>query len=152
MSASIVLTGLSASDSVPGVYLETNFAQGPAAGSSAARSILVLANKTSAGAATVDSVIYGPDTLVPLQTEADMIALGGAGSEAHRLFRRIAAVNKDTAVYWVFVTASGGTAASNTVVVATTATGNGVHRLWVGDEFVDTSVATGDTAATIGAA
>lgn len=152
MPASIVLTGLAANDPVPGVYVETNFAQGPAAGSSAQRPILVLANKTSAGSATVDSVIYGPDTDVPLQTEADMIALGGAGSEAHRMFRRIAAVNKDTAVYWCFVTASGGTAATGTFVIANAATGNGVHRCYVGDEYVETSIASGDAVDDIGAA
>jgi phage tail sheath gpL-like len=152
MPASIVLTGLAANDPVPGVYVETNFAQGEATGSSAQRAIVCLANRSSAGSATVDSTIYGPDTLVPLQTEADMIALGGPGSEAHRMFRRIAAVNRDTAVYWVFVTASAGTAASGTAVLATTATGNGSHRLWVGDEFVDTAIATGDTAINIATA
>lgn len=150
MPASIVLTGLGASYWLPGVYVETNFAQGPATGSGLTRSIMVLANKSSAGGATVDTVIYGPDTDVPLQTEADMIALGGAGSEAHRMFRRIAKINKSTPVYWVFVTASAGTAASGTVVIATTATGNGNHRLWVGDEFVDTTIASGQTPTQIG--
>lgn len=152
MPASIVLTGLASNDPVPGVYVETNFAQGPAAGSSAQRPILCLANKLSTGSATVDSVIYGPDTQVPLQTEADMIALAGAGSEAHRMFRRIAAVNKDTAVYWVFVTESAGTQATGTFVIANAATGNGTHRCYVGDEFVDTSIASGDAVDTIGAA
>jgi len=152
MPASIVLTGLSANDPVPGTYLQVDFAQGEATGSSAERAILVLANKSSSGSATTNTVIYGPDTTVPLQTEADMIALGGPGSEAHRMFRRIAAVNKDTAVYWLFVTASGGTAASGTFVLATAATGNGNHRVWVGDEFVDTAIASGDAVDTIGAA
>jgi len=150
--ASIVLTGLASNDPVPGVYMQVSFAQGPAAGGQTARPILVLANKTSAGSAVPDTTIYGPDTLVPLQTEDDMIALGGPGSEAHRMFRRIAAVNKDTAVYWMFVTASAGTAASGTIVIATNATGNGTHRAWVGDEYVETSIATGDTPTTIGAA
>jgi phage tail sheath gpL-like len=150
--SSIVLVGLASNDPVPQVLIQTSFAQGPAAGGQTARPILVLANKTSAGSAVVDTTIYGPDTLVPLQTEDDMIALGGPGSEAHRMFRRIAAVNKDTAVYWLFVTASAGTAASGTVVIANNATGNGTHRLWVGDEFVETPIATGDTPTTIGAA
>lgn len=152
MSASIVLTGLAANDPVPGTYLQVDFAQGQATGSSAQRAILCLANKTSAGSATPDTTIYGPDTLVPLQTEADMIALGGPGSEAHRMFRRIAAVNKDTAVYWLFVTASAGTAASGTVLITNAATGNGTHRLWVGDEFVETAIASGDSAIAIATA
>lgn len=150
MPASIVLTGLAASDPVPGVYVEVNFAQGPATGSGQQRAILVLANKSSSGGATENSVIYGPDTIVPLQTEADMIALGGAGSEAHRMFRRIAAINKTTPVYWVFVAASAGTAASATIVLATTASGNGNHRVWVGDEYVDTAIASGQTVTAIG--
>lgn len=152
MAASIVLTGLAANYWLPNVYVETNFAQGAATGSGLQRAMVVLANKTSAGSATTNSVIYGPDTNVPLQTEADMIALGGAGSEAHRMFRRIAKINKVTPVYWVFVTASGGTAASGTIVIANAATGNGNHRAWVGDEFVDTAIASGDSADTIGAA
>jgi phage tail sheath gpL-like len=152
MGASIVLTGLAANDPVPGVYVETNFAQGEATGSSAQRAILCLANKTSSGSAAVNTVVYGPDTDVPLQTEADMIALAGAGSEAHRMFRRIAAVNKDTAVYWVFVTESAGTQATGTFVLTNAATGNGNHRCWVGDEFVDTAIASGDAVDTIGAA
>lgn len=152
MSASIVLTGLASNDPVPGVYVETNFAQGPAAGGNTARPILVIANKSGGGSATPDTTLYGPDTPVPLQTEADMIALGGPGSEAHRIYRRMASVNKDTAVYWLFVTPSAGTAATGTVVIANAATGNTTHQLWVGDEMVETSVASGDAAAAIATA
>ncbi len=132
--------------------MQVNFAQGEAAGSAAERPICVLANKLTTGSGTLNTVIYGPDTLVPLQTEADMIALAGAGSEAHRMFRRIAKINKDTAVYWVFVTESVGAAATGTVTITNSATGNGTHRLWVGDEFVDTAVTSGDSVTTIAAA
>lgn len=152
MSASIVLTGLAASDPVPGVYMQVDFAQGAAAGDSSPRSIVVLANRTTAGSATVDTVIYGPDTTIPLQTEDDMIALGGTGSEAHRMFRRIAKVNKDTSVYWLFVTESVGAAATGTVTIANASTGASTHRLWVGDEYVDTSIASGDAAIAIATA
>lgn len=152
MVASISIPGLDAGDPTPGVYVYQNFGAGQATGSGAQRVILCLANKTSAGSATVDTVIYGPDTQVPLNSESDMIALGGAGSEAHRMFRRIAAVNNVTTVYWLFVTASAGTAASGTVTITNTATGSGVHRLYVGDEFVETSIASGDTVTNIAAA
>jgi len=152
MPASISIPGLDASDPVPGVYIYENFAAGPAAGSGAERKILVLANASAAGLATRDTVIYGPGTPVQLQTESDMITLGGPGSEAHRMFRRIAAVNGSTTVEWLFVTSSGGTAASGTVTIATSASGNGTHRLYVGDEFVETSILTGDTVTTIAAA
>lgn len=152
MTASIVLTGLGAQYWLPNIYIETNFAQGPATGSGLTRSMVVLANASPAGTAVLDTQIYGPDTQVPLQTEPDMVALGGTGSEAHRMFRRIAKINKVTPVYWVFVTPSAGTAASGTVTYATTATGNGNARVWVGDEYVDTPIATGQTAIQIATA
>lgn len=149
MPASIDLTGLSSNDPRPGVYVEVNFAQGPASGSGGIRRMVVLANRTTAGTATVNTEIYGPDTPVRLQTEADMIALGGAGSEAHRMFRVIAKLNKTTPVYWVFVTESAGTAASTAITYVNAATGSGVVRVWIADEFVDVSVASGDSITTI---
>lgn len=100
MVADIALTGLAANDPVPGIYVEVNFAMGHVAGSSATYPILVIANKLAAsGDATPDVKIYGPDTDPPVQTEGDIIARAGAGSPAHRMFRRITAVNSDTAVY-----------------------------------------------------
>lgn len=152
MTASIVLTGLAANDPVPGVYMEVAFAQGTVAGSSITRAILIIANKLTTGSAVADSTIYGPETDPPLQSEDHMIGLGGDGSEAHRMFKRITAVNKDTAVYCLFVTPSAGTAATGTITITTTATGTGVHRTYVGDEFVEASIATGNTVTTIAAA
>lgn len=153
MGASISIPGLDTSNATPGVFIYVNFAAGPVAGSSAERTILVIANRSSAGTATTNTVVYGPDTDTPLQNEADMINLGGPGSEAHRIYRRITAVNTSTAVYWLFVTPSGGTAASGVITIAGgTATGSGNLRIWVGDEFVDTPIASGDTVTTIAAA
>lgn len=149
--ASIVLTGLSATDPVPGAYLEVNFAQGEAAGSGSPIEVLLMGNKLSTGAATVDTVVYGPDTLVPLQTEADAIALFGDGSELHRMFKRFIKVNKDTTVRAIAVTESAGTQATATCVITNAATGNGNLRVYVGDEFVDVAITSGDAVATIGA-
>lgn len=146
----IVVTGLASNDPIPGAYIEVNFAQGDAAGSAKERSILLLGNKTSAGSATVDTVIYGPDTDVQLQSEEDAIALFGTGSELHRMFRRVVKINQVTAVYALAVTESAGVAASTTVVVSGTATGNGALRVWVHDEFVDVTVSSGDSPTTIG--
>ena len=42
--------------------------------------------------------------------------------------------------------------ATGTVTIATTATGAATHRLYVGDEFVDTPINTGDTAIVIATA
>jgi phage tail sheath gpL-like len=153
MAGDIVLAGIAANDPTPNpAYIEVNHAQGASGGDSSEYEILLLGNKTSAGSATVDTVVYGPDSLVSMQTEADVISLFGAGSEIHRMWRRVNKINKTTTVRALAVTESAGTAASGTIVLATAATGNGAIRVWVGDEFVDTSVASGDAVDTIGAA
>lgn len=151
MSA-IVLTGLAANDPVPGAYLEINFAQGEAAGSGSPIEVLLMGNMLSSGSATVDTVVYGPDSLVPLQTETDAINLFGAGSELHRMFRRFAKINKSITLRAIAVTESAGAKASLDVVIATPATANGSIRVYVGDEFVDVPVTSGDAVDTIGAA
>jgi phage tail sheath gpL-like len=152
MAGDIVLAGLAANDSVPNpAYLEINFAQGEASGSSDAYDILLIGNKTSAGSATVDTEVYGPDSLVPCQTESDVITLFGTGSELHRMWRRVTKINKSTSVRMLAVTESAGTAASATCVISNAATANGAVRIWVGDEFVDASVTSGDAVDTIGA-
>lgn len=148
----IVLTGLSANDPVPGAYLEINFAQGESAGSGSPFEVLLMGNKTSAGAAVVDTEIYGPDTLVPLVTEQDAITLFGAGSELHRMFRRFTKVNKDVTVRAIAVAESAGTAASATTILSNVATGPGTIRVYVHDEFCEVAVATGDAVDTVGAA
>ncbi len=148
--ASIVLTGLSANDPVPGAYLQVSFAQGEAAGSGSDTEVLLMGNKTSAGSATVDTDVYGPDTLVPLQTEQDAIDLFGAGSELHRMFRRFTKVNRSTTVRAIAVTASGGTAASGAITLTTAAAANGNIRVWICDEFVDVAVTSGDAFNTTG--
>jgi phage tail sheath gpL-like len=152
MAGDIVLAGIAANDPTPNpAIIEVNFAQGASGGDSTEYEILLLGNKTSAGSATEDTVIYGPDSQVSMQTEADVISLFGTGSELHRMWLKVNAVNKTTTVRALAVTASAGTAASGTIVLATAATASGAIRVWVGDEFVDTAVASGDAVDTIGA-
>src|SRR5579864_5773750 len=148
--ASIVLTGLAANYPIPGVYEEINFAVGPVGASPSLRTALLIGNKTTAGSATVETVIYGPDTGIPCQTETDVITLFGTGSQLHRAYLRFTAVNRITAVYFIAVAESAGAQASNTIVVSGTAANNGNVRVWVGDQFVDTAVTNGDTATIIG--
>ncbi len=150
--AAIVLSGLAANDPVPGVYVQTDFAQGDVAGSAADRPIVMLANKLSSGSAVVDTTIYGPMTLIPCQTESDIIALAGAGSEAHRMFLRATKVNNTSAINWVFVTESAGAKATATITIATTPTKDGTHRIYLGNELIETGYAAGDTVTTIATA
>lgn len=152
MPGAIVLTGFSSDDPVPGAYLEINFAQGEAAGSGSPIEVLLMGNKLPGGAATVDTVVYGPDTPAPLQTETDAIALFGAGSELHRMFRAFTKVNQSTTLRALAVTEAAGAKATGTVTVTGAATGNGSARVWVHDEFVDVPVTTGDSVTAIASA
>jgi phage tail sheath gpL-like len=151
MAGEIVLTGLAANSRVPGIYTETAFAQGESAGILTSYPILLMGNKTSAGAATTNTVIYGPDTATQVQDEAQVIAQFGTGSELHRMWLACTSVNKTTAIYFIAVTASGGTAASLTLTVANTATANGVVRVYCGgwfsseaESYIDVPVTSGD--------
>lgn len=148
-NASIVLTGLAAGYPIPGTYVELDFAQGPAAGNQAPRKVVILGNKSSAGSATADTVIYGPDTQTPVQTETDVINLFGAGSQLHRAFLRFTAINQLSPLYFVAVSESAGAQATLTETIATTATSNGNHRTWCDDQYVDTAISVGDTATVI---
>ena len=96
MPGAISITGLSADDPVPGSYLQIDFAQGEAAGSGGPIEVLLMGNLLSTGSATVDTIVYGPDSIVQLVTEQDAIDLFGTGSELHRMFRRFVRVNKTT--------------------------------------------------------
>jgi phage tail sheath gpL-like len=152
MSAEIVVTGLAANDPVPGVYQEINFAQGNSSGFEGERVALIIGNKTTAGSATTNTVLYGPDTVVPMQTEPDVISVFGAGSPVHRMFRRFVKVNQVTKLYAICVPESAGAQATGTITLTNTATAGGSLRIYVGDEFVDTAIATGDTPTVIATA
>lgn len=149
--AAIILTGLSANDPVPGTYLQINFAQGDAAGSGSPIEVLLVGNRTTAGAATLDTQVYGPEGLVQLQTDDDAIALFGVGSELHRMFKAFTRLNKQVTVRAIAVTESVGSKATATCDIATTAAANGNIRVYAYDEFVDVAITSGDTVATIGA-
>src|SRR6185312_11202238 len=152
MSAAINLVGVAANYPNPGVYIEVDFAAGPASGYGGIRSCLLIGNMTTAGTATADTVVYGPDTAITCQTESDVISLFGAGSQLHRMFLRFTSINRTTPLYFIAAAASAGTAASATMTIATTATSNGNLRFWCNDQFVDTAITTGQTVTQIGAA
>jgi phage tail sheath gpL-like len=151
--ASIVIVGLAANYPNPGVYASVQFAQGPSGPSPAARNILVMGNQTTAGTATNDTIVYGPDTQTSVQTEQDVINTFGAGSQLHRAFLRITAVQGSNgagpAIYYIPVAPSAGAAATGTFVFATTSASNANLRVWVSDQFVDTFIASGQTASQI---
>jgi phage tail sheath gpL-like len=149
MPGAITLTGLTANDPVPGAYLEINFAQGDAAGDGSPIEVLLVGNMLSTGTATADTVVYGPDSVVSLQTEQDAIDLFGTGSELHRMFRRFTRVNKDTTLRAIAVTESAGNQATGTFRYVGTATSAGSTRVYVHDEFVDVAIENLDTASDV---
>ena len=95
---SIVLAGLSANDPVPGNYFQLIFAAGPGSAANGPRQILIVANKSTAGSATTDTVVYGPTSSTPLQSMADATALFGVGSPAYRMFKRAIKRNTTTPI------------------------------------------------------
>ena len=149
MPGAISIPGLSSDDPTPGNYLAINFAQGEAAGSGSPIEVLLMGNMLSTGTATADTIVYGPDTVVQLQTEQDAIDLFGTGSELHRMFRRFVKVNKDTTLRAIVVTESAGAQATGIVQFVGTATAAGTARLYVHDEVIEVPIANLDTASTI---
>lgn len=152
MPASIPLTGLAANDPVPGNYLEINFAQGAASLGTATYPILLVANKTTAGDATVDTVVYGPNASSPLPfvSTQDAINRFGQGSEMHRGFRRVVGINTVTPVFGIAVSESSGAKASFTINFLSGAAGaNGTARVFMGDDSIDTGITLGDSAAVV---
>lgn len=152
-----VTTGIPYDYALPGHFVEVSLGAGPVSGSALDYPILLVGNKTSAGSATVDSVVYGPTSATPLLTEQDAINLFGSGSELHRMFLRVTdsasgAGNQTTAIYAIAVTESGGNAATQVITFTTTATAAGTGRVFVNGDFVDFAIASGDNVTTIATA
>lgn len=147
----IPLVGLASNDPVPGNYVAVNFAQGPASSGQTNYSVIMLANRLSTGSGQDDGYVYGPDTQVQMSSEQDMINLSGVGSEAHRMWRRFNKVNKSSSLYVIFVKESTGNQATGAITPSVTATGPGTLRIIIDDTVIDTGIASGDTAATVGA-
>lgn len=147
----ISVIGFGTNDPRPGVFIQELFAAGPASSGSAVYGALIMGNMTSAGSATKDTVVYGPNTPVALTSTTDAINLFGDGSELHRGIAAFLAVNTSTPLYALAISegVSAG-ASSGTITVTGTATGPATLRVWVGPGFVDTGIATGDTVITIG--
>lgn len=150
MASPISLIGFGTSDPVPGVYIQTNFAAGPASSGTTVYNAIVIGNMLSTGSATPDTVIYGPDTAVPMTSVSDAISLFGDGSEAMRMVDRFMRVNKTTPLYAIAVSDGyGGAAATGDITITGTATGAATLRIYVEDQFVDTGIVTNDSPTTI---
>jgi phage tail sheath gpL-like len=149
--ASVSLTGITASDPRPGNYLQINFAVGAVGGFQGQRPILLVGNMLATGDATA-ARLYGPISDPAVQTEDDVIARFGSGSELHRMFLRGQKKNPTTAFWFCAIAPSAGTAATLALTFTGTATAAGTVRVFVGTQFVDVAFASGDTPTLIAAA
>jgi phage tail sheath gpL-like len=150
MVTSIPLVGLAANDPVPGNYIAVNFAQGPASSGTTNYSAILIGNKITTGSATVDTVVYGPDTPNQLASEEDAVSLFGRGSELHLMWKAFIKVNPVTSLYAIAVTESAGAAATGTIgIVGTSVTTSGTIRTTIGTTVVETGVVVGDLNAAV---
>src|SRR3954468_20368042 len=72
----------------PGDFLQINFGVGPGGSDAGTYAILLIGNAATAGTATKDTVVFGPNSSPAMQTETDVITLFGTGSELHRMWLR----------------------------------------------------------------
>lgn len=152
MSVPILLTGFSESDPVPGVYFQINHAVGEGSTSNAEYALLLVGNKLSSGDATLDTEIYGPLSTLPLLSDADWVSRFGSGSELHRMYLASKIVSPNMTRYAIAVTESVGTQATATVTFVGVASGAGNVRVYVGKEYVDVPIASGDSIASMASA
>jgi len=152
MTVNIPLTGIDPTSPIPGSYAEFKVAQGDSSGQGGPTKLLILAPKTSAGTLTVDTQIGGPYTLA-----SDVITATGAGSPAHRMWRKFFATApaSQVQVYILCPTAATGTAAIDEVTFAFTTGSNptaaGVATVTICGVPCSYAYNTSDTATTIAA-
>lgn len=142
-SLSLSLTGVASNWYVPQSLIEVAFAQGVLLGDPSTPKVLLFAPKRSTGTATVETV-YGP-----IGSEAEIVTLTGAGSPIHRQYKAFTQVCKTAPIYIVCPAESGGTAASDTVTLATTATAAGTLSYTVCGRTVQVAISTGDAYDTV---
>jgi len=142
----MALTGIDPARRTPASLRELRFAQGSSSGGGAERTVLLFANKTSAGTETVD--VIG----TPIADRQDCIDRFGRRSEAHLMYRTLLAADPSAAqatVRIVAPTESAGTATTRTITFATTASGTTTCFVDLIGERVGFTVTTGDVVATI---
>lgn len=140
------LTGIDPNDPRPGTAIEIRLATGVGTGAVGSRKIVLLAQKTSDGSETENSV----DVLIA--DENDAVARFGTKSEMLTMYRKYVQIDPNAEIYGIAVPAHGSaTASSKTFTFATTATAATTLVIeWAG-ETTEVPVAVGDTASTIAA-
>lgn len=128
---------------VPGVFIKVSLGVGPRSAGDSAKTVVLFANKTSAGLGTLE-------TEIDIFSEDDAVSLGGAGSELDLGATAALAANPSVALKAMIVTAAG-TAATASVPFTGPATSAGtVYVDCTGGNQIEVGYAVGDTATTIG--
>ncbi len=129
----------------PGQYSEYDLTTAVAALPSGAPKVAILGQKTADGSATAD-------TPYKIFSEQDSIDRGGTGSIIHLAARAALKAFPNIDCTIVPIDDAAGTAATGTIVIANAATASGTIDFWIGNEYVQVTVTSGDSANTIAAA
>ena len=140
----IQLTGVDPSSPIPSVNAEVRFAQGESSGDASPTKVLLIAQKTSGGAQTTNTVVGGP-----FANETDVITACGAGSYAHRMFLRFSKGCKNALIYILCPTASAGVAAVDVATITVTPTASGTASITICGVVCTYAYTTSDTVTTI---
>lgn len=142
MAAPVRLTGVADNFRDPSALAEIKFAQGPANAALGARTAVAVGPKLSTGTATVNTIYALPD-------EGTAALLAGTGSPAHRVARQYLKYGSAPALYGVFYTPTGGTAASLSFSVAGTPSKRGQATAQVCDAICTYGFTTSDNGSSI---
>jgi len=133
----------------PRAFVRVTLGAGPRASGAAPITILLVGNK----AAVTPSDPLADDTMEAVFDEDTVIAKAGAGSELHRMYLQVTAINNQASVYIGAVAASAGAQAALTKTLTGTATADSTLEVTIGpDTPLSVAVLNGDTAATVIAA
>lgn len=142
--AEFPLIGIPSSFLVPGIYLETNFNQGPSTAGAGERYAIYVMPKSSSGTWTANTVYQ-------VKNEGEAAEGAGVGSPLHRALRMHLSVPGSGRVYALPYAESsdGATAADGYVDINGTATTRGTLSFTVCGESIDIGINKNDTATTI---
>jgi phage tail sheath gpL-like len=139
-SLALSLTGVASNWLVPQSLIQVSFAQGVLLGDPSTPKVLIMGVKSSAGSATADTQVYGPEYT---SDEASVIALFGTGSAPHRAWKRFTKFCRTAPIYMLAVTESAGVQASGTITFATAATAAGSVKYTVCGELIEVAFQSG---------
>lgn len=128
---------------VPGAFVKVTLGVGPQSAAAGAKKVLLFGNKTSAGTATVETVYQ-------ITSKDQARELFGPGSELHLMAKYALAAYPAITLYAIPITASGGVAANDDIVVSGTATADGVYEVTVLGETIQIQIDSGMTATQAG--